>query len=72
MIYAATAFAWVGGVASSSPVPLMTVRVEDGFCTAAFDSDEQGWIYGSCNLVVFVSDIAMFVLKRDVKLRLTN
>jgi len=28
--------------------------------------------FGGCVVVLFVSDIAIFVLKRDVKLQLTN
>ena len=62
MIYAAMVFAWAGGIASATPSPFITTRVDDGFCAANFDSEEQGWIYGSCNLfLTFLCPLAIFV-----------
>jgi len=51
--YAAMVFAWVAGTAYVSPFLFTTTRAKDGVCITVFDSDEQLWIYGSCNFVLF-------------------
>jgi len=53
MIYAAMAFAWIGGVLSTAPPTFISTRVEYGMCFSYFDSPESDWIMGSCTLVIF-------------------
>ena len=53
MIHAAMVFAWVGGIASATPMTFIMTRVEDGICAVAFDYDAQLWVFGSCNVVLF-------------------
>ena len=63
MIFAAMAFAWAGGIASAAiPVAFLHLDFEDGFCTMTTSSDEQGWIYGSCNFaILFLCPLTIFV-----------
>jgi len=53
MIQAAMVLSWVGGFASTLPVSFVTTHVDEGYCTAYFDSPESDYIYGVCNLVIF-------------------
>ena len=53
MIQIAMAFAWIGGIASSSPPPFIMSRVEYGTCLSYFESQESNWILGSCNFSIF-------------------
>ena len=53
MVYSAMAFAWIGGIASATPISFIMTHVESGFCIAYFESPVSDYIYGGCNLVFF-------------------
>ena len=53
MVYAAMAFAWIGGIAAVTPVSFIMTRTKEGFCIAYFESPVSDYIYGGCNLVFF-------------------
>jgi len=53
MIHATMAFSWIGGIVSCTPGALISVRVDEGMCTAYFGSPVSDYVYGSCNLLLF-------------------
>jgi len=47
--------------------------IKNGYLISGkFGSTQRAGFWPMCYLMAFVSDIAIFVLKRDVKLQLTN
>jgi len=62
MIHAAMAFAWIGGIASATPVSFLTSQLQDGLCLAYLESKVSQWIFGSFNvLMLFLIPLIIFI-----------
>jgi len=62
MIHAAMAFAWIGGIASATPVSFLTSQLRGGLCLAYIESKVSQWIFGSFNLVMlFLCPLLIFI-----------
>jgi len=62
IVHAAMAFAWIGGIASATPVSFLTSELQDGICLAYLKSKVSQWIFGSFNvLMLFLLPLITFI-----------
>ena len=62
VIHAAIGFAWIAGMLFVVPVSITSSRVEDGICTAEFQSKAVELIYGIAGVVVwFLFPLVVFI-----------